>query len=89
MGLFRPLTSAKYSSLCLGAVLGGSQSAPGKLTWVSAIVIYHCWEGNGLQVQGICNCLRKTLHMVCQRFSSILLIICEVLTISYWLLNHM
>lgn len=49
VGLFRPLTSAKHSRLCLSAVPDGSRSRPGKLTWVNAIVTYHCREGNGLQ----------------------------------------
>lgn len=86
MGLFRPLTSAKHSGLLLSALLDGSQSGPGKLTWVSAIVTYHCWEGNALQ--GICSCLRKTLHMAGQIVSFIFLIIYEVLAISCWMLNH-
>lgn len=51
--LFRPLTSARHSSFCISALLDGSQSVPGRLTWVSAVITYCCWEGNGLQVQGL------------------------------------
>lgn len=89
MGLFRPLTSAKHSSLRISALLDGSQSGPGELTWVSAIVTYHRWEGTGYRYRLFAADGGKPCIMSCQIFRFILLTICEVLTISYWVLNHL
>lgn len=88
MGLFRPLTSAKHSGLCISALLDGSQSGPGKLIWVSAILTYHCWEGSGYRYWVFVVVRGEPCIMVCQIFSFILLIICELQTISYWVFNH-